>query len=62
LQFIVCSFLTIRVFEFFKTTFTLEIYDEKAEVENSVFEIPKMKLNKELSKMYPNKKVFIVEE
>lgn len=46
---------------FCKTTYTFEVFDEKAEIDNSVFEIPKMKLNKELSKMYPNKKIFIVD-
>jgi hypothetical protein len=48
--------------DFCKTTYTLETYDEKAEIDNSIFEIPKMKLNKELSKMYPNKKIFIVND
>ncbi len=44
-----------------KTTYVMNYYVEESTIDNSIFKIPKMKLDKELSQIYPNKKIFIIQ-
>ena len=43
-----------------KTTYIMNFNVEDSKIDNSIFKLPKMKLDKELSELYPNKKIFIV--